>query len=157
MGIRIPAENVPIVVETPMKTMAAECKCQSSDVTAAKTCQCTHEFNVTGINSDTFLLSAETQYNSASEISAFKVGNTIAIPASGVKLPSKDECGSYDKVLSYYDVTSLVEANTVTDTTNTTNTTTNATTTTRKLQVAITAEDLEQDYCGAGDVFKTVL
>ena len=161
--IRIPAENVPIVVETPMKTMAAECKCQSSDVTAAKTCECTHEFDVTGINSDTFLLSAETQYNSASEISAFKVGNTSAIPASGVKLPSKDECGSYDKVLSYYDVTSLVEANTVTDTTNTTNTTTNATTTTstttttRKLQVAITAEDLEQDYCGAGDVFKTVL
>merc|ERR1712216_1026434 len=97
----------------------------------------------------------ETQYNSASEISAFKVGNTSAIPASGVKLPSKDECGSYDKVLSYYDVTSLVEANTVTDTTNTTNTTTAATTTTRKLQVAITAEDLEQDYCGAGDVFKT--
>merc|ERR1711903_52848 len=108
----------------------------------------THEFDVTGINSDTFLLSAETQYNSASEISAFKVGNTSAIPASGVKLPSKDECGSYDKVLSYYDVTSLVEANTVTDTTNT-----STTTTTRKLQVAITAEDLEQDYCGAGDVF----
>ncbi len=141
LPIEVSEEDRAAVVEVAKESVTASCIC--SPPVAQETCTCNVAFNNLPTNKKTYSLSVKVQCNSArtvnlkdaSENDMWGIKPTNALG----RLPEtcNDKCGAYHNLVTNELDRALVASGT--------------------LSLQMVVQGLQQDYCGAGDWFKSVL